>query len=174
VERLAAEVDATLVWRPMLLGAVFKAHGGPMIPLFAMSDAKRAWMQRDMADLAEQHGVTLRWPSHFPLNTVAALRVSIAAPETVHAMYRAAWVDDRNIGDKAVLAAVLDEAGFDGAALLAATQDPAVKQTLRDNTERAVEIGVFGAPSFHVDDEMLFWGNDRMPMVRQACKGWRA
>lgn len=172
-ERIAKETGATLQWAPMLLGAVFKTIGTPMVPLAAMSDAKRRWMTRDLTDIAQRHGQTIRWPSAFPLNTVAALRVSLVDPGTIHALNRAAWVEDRNIGDPDVLVTVLDDAGFDGRSLLAATQDPAIKASLRASTERAIEVGVCGAPSFLVDDTTLFWGVDRLDMVRHACEGWR-
>jgi 2-hydroxychromene-2-carboxylate isomerase len=93
-------------------------------------------------------------------------------PATIRPMYEAAWRDDRNLGDPVVLQAVLDEAGFDGGALLARTGDPEVKAALKASTTMAVEAGVCGAPSFRVNDRWLFWGQDRMDMVDAALRGW--
>jgi 2-hydroxychromene-2-carboxylate isomerase len=172
-ERLAAETGATLTWAPFLLGALFTSIGTPMVPLATFTDAKRQWMLRDLMTSAAQVGAPLRWPSAFPLRTVTALRVCLVEPAATVPLYRAAWVDDRDIGDPATLAAALTDAGFDAAALLAAAESPAVKQQLRDNTARAEALGACGAPTWWVNDTSLFWGQDRVDMVRRALAGWR-
>lgn len=173
VERVAAEEGTTVEWVPMLLGAVFKQIGTPIVPMMAASAPKARYYAQDMRDWAAHWGVPFTMPSAFPLRTVAPLRVMIQEPATTPHLYRAAWAEDRNIGDPEVLAAVLDEHGFDGAALVAGTQDPAVKAQLVANTSRAVQAGVCGAPSFLVDG-VLFWGQDRLEQVRQAVRGWKA
>jgi 2-hydroxychromene-2-carboxylate isomerase len=173
MERIAAENGATLLYRPILLGALFKAIGTPNIPLFEMTPARQAHQFVDMQHWAEWWGVEIRFPSVFPLRTVAALRVSILAPETTATLYRAAWVEDQEIGDPQVLQSVLEAAGFDGAALLAGTQDPAIKAQLFENTQRAVEKEVCGVPSMLIDDKVLVWGQDRMGMVEAAIDGWQ-
>jgi 2-hydroxychromene-2-carboxylate isomerase len=88
-------------------------------------------------------------------------------------LYKAAWGDNRNIGDKKILVDVLDEAGFDGKALLEGTADPAVKAVLRENTERAQSLGVCGAPTFVVNSDVVIWGQDRIDQVEAALSGWR-
>jgi 2-hydroxychromene-2-carboxylate isomerase len=173
VEALAEAAGARLTWHPMLLGAVFREIGTPMVPIAAMSAEKRAWMGRDLMAWAERFGVPLRWPSHFPLLTIAPLRVSLVEPRSIRAMYEAAWLHDRNVGEAGVLREVLDGAGFDGQGLLEAAGDPAIKQSLKDHTEAAVAAGVCGAPSFLVNERTLFWGQDRMHMVDAALRGWQ-
>lgn len=170
VEAVAARHGAEVVWRPMLLGGLFRAIGTPDIPLHAMAPAKARYMGRDLHQQADRFGVDFKFTSHFPLRTILALRVSILEPGTIHALYRAAWVEDRNIGDPEVVRSVLDAAGFDGAALIAGTQDPAVKQQLIDTTREAGELGVCGAPTFRVGGE-LFWGADRLDHVHDALRG---
>ena len=145
-----------------------------MVPLFEMSAPRQAWYVRDMSAWAEERGLPFRFPSQFPLRTVTALRVAIAAPETTDAIYRAAWAEDRDIGQDDVLRGVLSDAGFDGASLLDATRDPAIKDRLRANTEHARDRGVCGVPSFLVDCTELFWGQDRLGQVAHALAGWRA
>ena len=88
-------------------------------------------------------------------------------------LYRAVWAQNKNIGDKAILAEVLSEAGFDAAALLERTTDPAIKAILRENTQQAEAIGACGAPTFEVNGEVIIWGQDRIDQVEAALCGWR-
>ena len=174
VQRVCADNGATFEPVPFLLGALFKQIGTPIVPIDTFGEARRAYQLRDMRDWAQWWGVPFQFPSTFPLRTVTALRVAIAAPETTDAIYRAAWVEDVDIGDKEVLGGVLDRAGFDGIALLARTQDPEVKRQLFANTARAEREGACGAPTFVVDNADVFWGQDRLSMVEQALGGWRS
>jgi 2-hydroxychromene-2-carboxylate isomerase len=84
-------------------------------------------------------------------------------------VYPAFWAEARNLGDPAVIAALLAEAGLEAEGLLAAAAQPVVKQELRATTEEAVGRGVFGAPSFFVGEEMFF-GADRLPFVERALE----
>jgi 2-hydroxychromene-2-carboxylate isomerase len=163
---LNAGVDVTL--RPMLLGALFQQIGTPIVPIATFSPAKQRWAARDMGEQARFRGLPFRFTDHFPLNTIAALRVALAEPATTATIYRAAWAENANIADPEVLSRVLDTAGFDGPTLLARTQDPAIKAELRANTDRAVQIGVPGAPTFVRPDGERFWGQDRLDAVAFA------
>ncbi|MCP4808625.1 MAG: hypothetical protein GY913_08365 [Proteobacteria bacterium] len=170
VEAVAARHGATLRYRPILLGGLFRSIGTPDVPMNAMSPAKQRYVTKDLQDQASRFGVPLRFTSHFPLRTILPLRVSIVQPRTIQALYAASWAGDQDMGDPQVVARVLDEAGFDGAALIAATQDPDVKAELRSNTELAAEIGVCGAPTFRVRGQ-LYWGADRLDHVEDALRG---
>lgn len=176
VEAVARQVGATVRWTPMLLGALFADIGTPLVPIATFSAPKQAWVMSDLADAAARHGLPYRFPRAFPLRTVLPLRVLQQAPAATHAVYRAAWAHDLDIGDPDVLRGVLDDAGFDGAALIGDASSPAAKQALRDATSRAGALGVCGAPSFLVEvggEPLLFWGQDRLDMVRDALRGWR-
>lgn len=172
IEALAAAEGTTVEWVPFLLGALFKSIGTPIVPIAAMSAAKAQYYGRDMQDWAAWWGVPFRMPSAFPLRTVAPLRVMLQEPATTPVLYRAAWAEDRDIGNVEVLGRVLDDHGFDGAALVEGTQNPAIKAALIANTQRAVDAGVCGVPTSQVGG-MLFWGQDRLEQVRQAVRGWR-
>ena len=172
VRRIAAEAGAPLTLRPILLGGLFRAIGTPDVPLFAMSPARQRWFMRDMHDWAEWWGVPFRYPSVFPVRSVSALRVSIVEPATVEPIYRAMWAEDRDIGHPPTLVDVLNRAGFDGDALLAAAESAEVKATLRANTEAAAAIGAAGVPTFQVED-IVIWGQDRLDQVEAALRGWR-
>ncbi|MEO5725380.1 MAG: 2-hydroxychromene-2-carboxylate isomerase, partial [Byssovorax sp.] len=177
VEAVAARAGATLRFRPFLLGALFKALGGPDVPLFTMPPPKQRHARDDMFRWADFYGVPLKFPTRFPMNTVKALRIILQLPEDqraplIHAIYRAYWADDRDINDDTVLAELAAGAGLDGPALVAGTKQDAVKERLKTATDEAVKLGLFGAPCFMVDD-LLFWGQDRLVFVEKALQGWR-
>lgn len=172
VERVAAEHGAELVWKPMLLGALFKAIGTPMIPLQAMSANRQAWGERDMRLWADHWGVPFRFTSHFPLNTVLALRVSAVEPTLIQPLYRAAWVEDRDLGEPDTVAAIIREQGHDPEDVIARASAEGTKALIKANTREAEERGVCGAPTLVVDDWLVFWGQDRLDMVRRALDGW--
>ncbi len=172
IERIAEATGAELVFRPMVLGFVFKASGNSMP---AAVPAKGAYMMRDVARWAKRLGLPFQIPSVFPVNSIRALRGAIAALEDAvfpayhHAVMKAYWGEGKDIGDRDVLVAVANAAGLDGEALLGRTEDPAVKERLKANTDEAVGRGVFGAPTCFVGDEM-FWGNDRLDFVEEALR----
>lgn len=177
IEAVAQRAGAELIWRPFLLGGLFKAIGTPDVPLFAMPEAKRRHAAADMLRWADHYGVPLRFPTRFPMNTVKPLRMTLQLPDAqkpafLHRVYRAYWAEDRDIGDDAELTALAGEVGLDGAALLAGARGEAVKARLKRATDEAIEAGVCGAPSFLVGD-LLFWGQDRLVFVEKALQGWR-
>jgi 2-hydroxychromene-2-carboxylate isomerase len=168
------ESGATLVYRPMLLGAVFQATGNASP---AMIPAKGRYMLRDLARHAERYGVPMRFNPHFPLNTLTLMRLLVAVqlhqPERfealVQALFTAIWVDGLNLGEPAKVAEVLGQAGFDAEALLTQCAEPSVKEALKASSEEAVARGVFGAPSIFVEGE-LYFGQDRLDFVRETLR----
>lgn len=174
VPRLARETGATVHYKPMLLGGVFQATGNrsPMeVPL------KSRWMNEDLARFARRYGVEFRHNPHFPINTLTLMRGALGLQMRQSerlvpygdAMYRAIWVEGRNMNDPAEVGAALQQAGFDPRELLALTQDAQVKDNLKAVTQEAVARGVFGAPTFFVGDQM-FWGQDRLDFVKEALQ----
>lgn len=177
IESVAARAGAMVRYRPFLLGALFKALGGPDVPLFSMPPVKQRHARDDMFRWADFHGVPLKFPTRFPMNTVKALRMILQLPEPqraplMHAIFAAYWADDRDINDDAVLVELATSVGLDGAALVTGTKDDAVKAQLKSATDEAVKLGLFGAPTFMVGD-LLFWGQDRLAFVEKALQGWR-
>lgn len=173
IESLCQRCSAQLVWHPMLLGALFKAVGTPNVPLLDMPPAKQQFARLDMQRFADYYGVPLRFPSRFPMRTVEALRLVIAAEQhasaasavsMTHRLYRAYWAEDRDLADREVLIALCGDCGLDPA-LVDQSSAPEIKQSLFSNTEAAVDAGVFGAPTFVIDDRDLIWGQDRLPLV---------
>jgi 2-hydroxychromene-2-carboxylate isomerase len=159
-----------VIYRPMLLGGVFKETGNSS-PIAI--EAKRKYSNIDLARWAKHYGVAALHNAHFPMNTIRLMRGAIAAehlgvfPAYHRAIYDAFWRDGLNLGDAAVVREVLQRAGLDAERIAAASEEPAVKDALRVSTETAVARGAFGAPTFFVGDQM-FWGNDRLMFVEQA------
>lgn len=173
LESIAREAGADLAWKPFLIGVVFKERG---MTLPAAIPAKAQYMFQDLDRWASQYGVPMARPKVFPVNSVAASRAAIAAGLMGHAgaaskaIMRAYWGEGLDISQPEVLTATLDKAGLPGAEILAKTQDQAVKDQLRLNTEEAMKRGVFGAPTMFVDKAM-FWGNDRLDPLRMHLQG---
>lgn len=172
--RIAAETGAEVVWRPMLLGGVFKATGNSS-PV--MLPAKGRWLMADLARWAARYGVPFRVPPGFPLNTLWLMRVATGLQRErpadfaryLRTVFEAIFARGLALGESAVLTQVLTDAGFDVAVLEALAADPAVKQALIATTDEAVARGVFGAPSLFVGDELHF-GQDRLDFVAAALR----
>ncbi|MCL4747221.1 MAG: 2-hydroxychromene-2-carboxylate isomerase [Burkholderiaceae bacterium] len=171
---IAAECGARIDWRPMLLGAVFKAtgnHSPVEVP------AKGRWAFVDLQRWAQHIGTTFEMNPHFPINTLALMRVAVAMRARgedvllryLEAVFEAIWCARKNMNDERVLAQVLLDARFDPRELFALAGDAAVKDRLKADTEEAVARGVFGAPTFFVADQM-FWGQDRLDFVARALR----
>jgi 2-hydroxychromene-2-carboxylate isomerase len=163
-------LDAEVRYRPMLLGGVMKATGNSppkTVP------AKGSYLDKDLKRWVDRYRVPFRWNSVFPLNTVKALRIAIVAQRqgwfgAVHArLFSAAWVENLDLSDDAVLASIIQAAGQDAGSVLEAIASDDIKAELRANSDEAVARGVFGAPTFFVGNEMFF-GNDRLDFVREA------
>jgi 2-hydroxychromene-2-carboxylate isomerase len=174
---IASRTGANLSITPCLLGGIFKAtnNQAPMIT-YAPVKGRMDYEMLETRRFIAKHGFTkFSMNPHFPLNSIHAIRGLIAAQnegvgETyVDAVLAGFWEQGLKMDDQQVIAAVLDEAGLDGAALMAATADPVVKATLASNTERAVARGAFGVPTFFVGSEMFF-GKERLGQVEEALR----
>ncbi|MCU1758245.1 2-hydroxychromene-2-carboxylate isomerase [Pseudomonas sp. 14P_8.1_Bac3] len=170
--KICKQTDSQLIYIPILLGGVFKATGNASP---ATIPAKGLYMFKDLDRYAQRYGVALTFNPNFPINTLMLMRavtgIQLRHPERFHAfidcLFHALWVEGRNLDDLATVASVLTQNGFDPQEILALTADEAVKAALKDNTEKAIKRGVFGAPSMFVDDE-LFFGQDRLEFVIEA------
>ncbi|WP_282386393.1 MULTISPECIES: 2-hydroxychromene-2-carboxylate isomerase [unclassified Pseudomonas] len=172
--KICADTQSELIYIPMLLGGVFKATGNASP---AMIPAKGRYMFQDLDRFAKRYGVQLRFNPHFPINTLILMRavtgMQLHQPqrfaEFVDCLFRALWVEGRNLNDPQTIGAVLTENGFDPQEIIALTNDESVKAALKENTEAAIKRGVFGAPSMFIGDQ-LFFGQDRLDFVEEALR----
>ncbi|NMG67701.1 2-hydroxychromene-2-carboxylate isomerase [Azoarcus indigens] len=179
VEKAAQTAGVRLAWRPFLLGPVFLALGWNDSP-FNIYPPKGRYMWRDMERSAAKYALPFRLPSRFPRNGLLAARVALlgAGEGWVGAFSRAAmtanFAEDKDIGDPAVIADLLQRMNLPAAELLARAGSEENKLALRRQTEQATEAGLFGAPSFIAGKE-LFWGNDRLDdALAWACQAGAA
>jgi 2-hydroxychromene-2-carboxylate isomerase len=168
IEDVAAAAGVPVLWEPFLLGPIFVDQGWDDSP-FNLYPAKGRYMWRDMERLAARYRIPFVKPSHFPRNGLLAARVACLAkaasvrwlPEFVRAVFRGNFAEDREIEEAAEVRSILDSLGQPGGRIVEQAQAPKNKPRLRQQTRRAGELGIFGAPSFVVGSE-LFWGNDRL------------
>src|SRR5215472_11097625 len=174
IERRAG---ATFIYVPILLGGVFKLtnNRSPAESLAGIRN-KPEYQRLETARFIRRHGITRFTPNpFFPVNTLVLMRGAIAASRLgmferyVDEIYRHMWAEPKKLDDPEVLRAALKESGFDAERLLELTQTPAVKERLLANTQRSVERGSFGSPTFFVGDE-IFFGKDRLRDVEEALQ----
>lgn len=172
---LLERTGATLKIVPCLLGGIFKSTGNKP-PMMAYGDvpAKMAYEQLEMQRFMTRHGIhDFKFNPHFPVNTLILMRGAIAAQREgrlasyVETGLACMWEQELKMDDPEVFVQAMNDAGFDGTALLESTQDPEVKAELVQNTASAVERGVFGIPTFFVGEDMFF-GKDRLQQVEEA------
>ncbi len=178
IPAIEARTGAHFRYVPVLLGGVFKATGNRSpVEAFGGVPSKLAYERLEMKRFIERHGITEFRPNpFFPVNTLTLMRGAAAAEldggleAYVNAVFHHMWEAPKKMDDPAVIRAALDESGLDGAAILARTQDPAVKAKLIANTEQSVARGTFGSPTFFTGDAIWF-GKDRLRDVEEAIRG---
>ncbi|MFN0183705.1 MAG: 2-hydroxychromene-2-carboxylate isomerase [Aquabacterium sp.] len=173
---MAAELGVPVTWRPILVGGVFNAVN-PSVYEFRDKGvpAKKAYAGKDLEDWARHEGLEILWPpSVFPVNSVKAMRACIwLAPQGrledfAAEAFRRYWSEDQDISQDAVLAGIATDLGLDPAALLEGIQQPTVKAELKANTDELIARGGFGSPTIYVGGDDMYFGNDRLPLVRAA------
>ncbi len=166
VETLARQRGIPLEWKAFLLGPIFQVQGWNDSP-FNLFPAQGRYMWRDLERICAELSLPFHRPSQFPRNSVLAARVACRfatepwLPDFVRTVFRANFAENQDIARPEVLEPCLESLGLPGAVLLQEAQSPASKALLRAQTEQAVALGIFGAPTFLVGKE-LFWGNDRL------------
>jgi 2-hydroxychromene-2-carboxylate isomerase len=179
---LAAELGETVDWKPVLVGGIFNAVNSSVYESRERGvPAKQAYLRKDLMDWARHEGLDIRFPpSIFPINSVKAMRACCwLKPQGLlepfaDAVFRAYWTDDRDIAQDAVLADIARAVGVDAAAMLAAIATPELKAQLKAYTDEAIARGAFGSPTIFVGGDDLYFGNDRLPLVRAAVLRRRA
>ena len=174
MEALAERTGATVRWRVFLLGAVFKATTGESASTTMNSMQRAQYLFKDLQDWAAHYALPpVVLPATFPVPSILPDRLGLVAEEKgkllqwTKRVYRAGFVDGRDISEEATLRELLRDVELDPDASLARAQEPDLKDKLRKNTEEAVEKGAFGAPTFFIGEQMFF-GNDRLHFLEKA------
>ncbi|MBT6691950.1 MAG: 2-hydroxychromene-2-carboxylate isomerase [Porticoccaceae bacterium] len=173
LQQLKQQYDCIIDYHPVLLGGLFKASGNSS-PVMVPAKG-RYMMVDDLPRFAKLYDVPLNNNPHFPINTLNLMRGAVALLDGEHfetyidAVFNAIWVDSKNMANIETVSEVLSSAGLNPQAILTSTQSPDVKETLITDTGKAVERGLFGAPTMFVDGEMFF-GQDRLQFVEAALQ----
>ena len=179
---LSAELEVAVDWKPVLVGGIFNAVN-PSVYAFRDNGvpAKQAYHRKDLMDWARHDGVTILFPpSVFPVNSVKAMRACCWLKDSgrlapfAEAVFHAYWTDDRDIAQDVVLADIARRLDIDATALLAAIATPEVKARLKANTDEVIARGGFGSPTVFVGGDDMYFGRDRLPLVREAVRRRRA
>ena len=178
IDELASRHGREVIWRPILLGAVFRISGGQPLPTIPL---KGSYAMHDFARSARLLKIPFTFPSRFPISGTAPSRAfywigdrdPALAKQVALAFYRAYFAEDRDISSADVTGSVAAGLGVDREELTHALDDPAVKERLRCEVDAAIERGVFGSPYIVVDGEP-FWGADRLDQVERWLEtgGW--
>lgn len=172
IEEVTEYAEATLIWRPILVGGVFNAvnesvyeqRKNPVWP-------KLRWYTKDLQDWANLYNLPIGQPPVFPVNSVKAMRGAIVAarhdllPRWSRRMFESYWGELRDISQDDVLGEVANEIGLGSDVLFAGIAEPAVKAELRANTDELIERGGFGSPTMFIDGDDMYFGNDRLLLV---------
>ena len=176
IQSLAREFGEEITWRPILVGGIFNTIN-PSV--YATREnpvpAKLAYQKKDMADWARSAGLAIKMrPTVFPVNSVKAMRGCILlAPEGklvsfAKAAFEIYWGEDQEISQDTVLSEVCKRTGVDPQKFFAGIGEQAIKDQLKANTDEVMARGGFGSPTIFVDKTDMYFGNDRMPLIREA------
>jgi 2-hydroxychromene-2-carboxylate isomerase len=180
IQPMAAELGAPISWRPILVGGIFNTvnptvyaarQTPPPLP-------KARYSGKDLQDWARLAGLKIKMPpSVFPVNSVKVMRACLALQAEggptlafARAAFEIYWGEDQDMSQDAVFLEICRRAGLDGAALLAAQAQPAIKDQLRANTDEVIARGGFGSPTIFVGGSDMYFGNARLPLVRAAVE----
>ena len=180
IQPLAKEFSEEIVWRPILVGGIFNTinpsvYASREHPV----EAKLAYQKKDMADWARLAGLTIKMrPTVFPVNSVKAMRGCLWLGKDMLPFARTAfqiyWGEDRDISQDAVLTEICQRCGIDAKAFFEGIGQQAIKDQLKANTDEVMARGGFGSPTIFLDKTDMYFGNDRLPLIRDALKRQKA
>ena len=174
IQPLAKEFSQEIVWRPILVGGIFNTINQSD---YATRDnpvpAKAAYQKKDIADWARSAGLAIKMrPTVFPVNSVKAMRGCLFLEKDMvpfaRSVFEIYWGEDQDISQDAVLAEVCKRVGVDKDKLFAGIGQQAIKDQLKANTDEVMARGGFGSPTIFIDKTDMYFGNDRLPLVREA------
>jgi 2-hydroxychromene-2-carboxylate isomerase len=176
LRKLGSELDVPVAWRPILVGGIFNTINPSVYAQRADPvPAKARYMKKDLADWARQSGLAIVFPpSVFPVNSVKAMRGCILLEpegklvEFATAVFEAYWSNDLDISNDEVLTGICEDTSVEPGKFFAGIASGDIKERLRSNTEELVARGGFGSPTMFVAGNDMYFGNDRLPLVRDA------
>ena len=179
IEALCAEEGAELVWKPILVGGVFNEVNKELYDLRAHQNPRKEayYNEKDLQDWARLYELRIKFkPTVFPVNSVKAMRGAFVAdedsklPDYARSVFDAYWGDDLDISRDDVLEEIVGKVDLDPASFFEKIRSPPIKAMLRANTDELIGRGGFGSPTIYVEQSDMYFGNDRLPLVREAIR----
>lgn len=175
IQPIIASTGAEIDWRPILVGGIFNKVNEQVYEQRANPHPVKAkYTEKDLQDWARHTGVKIVMPDVFPVRAVKCMRGALHAKDEGRivpystALFEAYWGRNRDISQDEELARICDDVALDRDAFFAAIETPEIKQRLIDNTEEVIARGGFGSPTIFVNGDDMYFGNDRLPLVRDA------
>jgi 2-hydroxychromene-2-carboxylate isomerase len=174
IQPLAREFDQEISWRPILVGGIFNTIN-PSV--YAKREnpvpAKLAYDAKDIADWARIAGLSIKMrPTVFPVNSVKAMRGCLWLGKDMlpfaRTVFQVYWGEDKDIAQDAVLTEICQRCGIDATAFFAGIAQQAIKDELKANTDEVMARGGFGSPTIFIEKTDMYFGNDRLPLIREA------
>lgn len=177
IQPICEEAGVDIIWRPILVGGVFNAVNQDLYAaresMFS-NERRMTYFMKDLTDWANYTGIKIGWPSFHPVNSVKSMRGCFYAMEQnllvpyAKAVFEAYWGDERDISNDEVLGGIVESVGMDVAEFFSSIQRQDCKDKLRANTEELIERGGYGSPTIYIDGDDMYFGNDRLPLVKAA------
>ena len=171
---LKEEYDVNIVWKPILVGGVFNSIN-PSVYESRKNPVKEKldYSQKDMLDWAVVRNITINWPKVFPVNSVKAMRGAFFAidkenlEEYAESIFKSYWTEGKDISSDDILLKIIKIFNWDEQEFLLYINDPGTKEKLVRNTQELMERGGFGSPTFFIDESNMFFGNDRIQLIKE-------
>ena len=174
IEKLCSRLNLELVWKPILVGGIFntinpsvyESRSNPVKP-------KASYSRKDLNDWSLIRGITVNWPDVFPVNSVKAMRGVLFAlernkvSEYVELVFCSYWTNNLDISLDEVLIKIVEELGWSSDKFISFINLESTKEALKLNTEELAKRGGFGSPTMFVDEENMFFGNDRLNLIEE-------
>ena len=174
IEKLCSRLNLELVWKPILVGGIFytinpsvyESRSNPVKP-------KASYSRKDLNDWSLIRGITVNWPDVFPVNSVKAMRGVLFAlernkvSEYVELVFYSYWTNNLDISLDEVLVKIVEELGWSSDNFISFINLESTKEALKLNTEELAKRGGFGSPTMFVDNENMFFGNDRLNLMEE-------
>ena len=174
MENLCSRLNLELIWKPILVGGIFntinpsvyESRSNPVKP-------KATYSQKDLKDWSLIRGITVNWPDVFPVNSVKAMRGVFFAlernkvSEYVESVFYSYWTNNLDISLDEVLVKIIEELGWSSEEFISFINLESTKEALKLNTEELAQRGGFGSPTMFVDNENMFFGNDRLNLIEE-------
>ena len=178
IENLVARQSLKLIWKPILVGGVFNSSN-PSV--YASREnpvkAKQNYSTKDLQDWSKIRGLTINWPDVFPVNSVKAMRGAFYAinkemiSEYSSRVFFSYWTEGNDISQDEVLIEIISSLGFDSQDFFSFIELDQTKELLKSNTQELIDRGGFGSPTIFIDENNMFFGNDRLKLIEEILQG---